>query len=248
MSIHISDEQKQLFRDEGYMILPGVIPHEQLEMLRGECARFMAQMDAEMDAMGVETLGITHKGNRYFVSLKHKESERLGEFLFGDVMAEVCRATLGPDAVLFYEQYVVKAAERGMKFGWHQDSGYVNSEHEPYLSCWCPLDDVSEENGTVSILPYSRAGTRDWVRHRPEAGTNDMVGYFGDDPGIQAQVPAGSVVAFSSTLFHRSGTNTTDKMRRVYLAQYARAPIAGADGNQFGLAEPFLQGGEVVSK
>lgn len=42
MSILISDEQKALFHDEGYMILPAVIPPEQLEMLRGECARFMA--------------------------------------------------------------------------------------------------------------------------------------------------------------------------------------------------------------
>lgn len=86
-------------------------------------------MDAEMERLGVETLGITHRNNRYFVSLKHQESPRLGEFLFGEVMAEVCRAALGPDAVLFYEQYVVKAAERGMKFGWHQDSGYPPKGH-----------------------------------------------------------------------------------------------------------------------
>jgi len=247
MSIEISDEQKQLFHDEGYLILPAVISADQLEMLRGECARFIGLMDAEMERLGVETLGITHKHNRYFVSLKHRESPCLGEFLFGEVMAAVCRATLGPDAVLFYEQFVVKAAERGMKFGWHQDSGYVNSEHEPYLSCWCPLDDVSVENGTVSLLPYSEAGTRSWVQHRHEEGSNDMIGYFGDKPGLPAMVPAGSVVAFSSTLFHRSGSNTTDQMRRVYLAQYAKEPIKGVNGEQFGLATPFLRGGQVVA-
>ncbi len=47
--------------------------------------------------------------------------------------------------------------------------------------------------------------------------------------------------------FHRSGSNTTDSMRRVYLAQYAKEPIRGANGEQFGLAEPFLKGGEVVA-
>ena len=40
-------------------------------------------------------------------------------------MADVCRATLGDTAYLFWEQYVVKGAEAGMKFSWHQDSGYV---------------------------------------------------------------------------------------------------------------------------
>ena len=55
---------------------------------------------------------------------------------------------------------------------WHQDSGYVGYDHKTYLTCWVTLDDVSEENGTVYLLPYSRAGTRDWVRHVKEEGTN----------------------------------------------------------------------------
>ena len=72
-------------------------------------------------------------------------------------MAQVAQATLGPNAYLFHEQWVIKGAEQGMKFAWHQDSGYVkfydnSTYHKPYLTCWCPLDDVSEENGTVYLL------------------------------------------------------------------------------------------------
>jgi ectoine hydroxylase-related dioxygenase (phytanoyl-CoA dioxygenase family) len=77
----------------------------------------------------------------------------------------VVRATLGETAYLFNEQYVVKAAEKGLKFGWHQDSGFVGYTHRPYLSCWCAIDDVTVENGTVYLLPYSRAGTRELVEH-----------------------------------------------------------------------------------
>ena len=59
----------------------------------------------------------------------------------------------------------MKGAEQGMKFAWHQDSGYVKwynptTEHKPYVTCWCTLDDVSEENGTVYLLPHSRGGTK----------------------------------------------------------------------------------------
>lgn len=28
-----------------------------------------------------------------------------------------------------------------------------SNPHKPYLTCWCTLDDVSEENGTVYVLP-----------------------------------------------------------------------------------------------
>ena len=78
-----------------------------------------------------------------------------------------------------------------MPFGWHQDSGFIPYPHRPYLTCWIPLDDVSESNGTVQLLPYSRAGTRDVVEHHPDHGTNDMICYTGHDPGDPVSDGAG---------------------------------------------------------
>jgi ectoine hydroxylase-related dioxygenase (phytanoyl-CoA dioxygenase family) len=48
----------------------------------------------------------------------------------------------------------VKAAEQGMPFSWHQDSGFIDHRHRPYLTCWIALDDMTEANGTVYLLPY----------------------------------------------------------------------------------------------
>ena len=246
--INISEDQKALYRDEGYMILERAVPDSYLELLRGQCQQAIDQMDARMDAEGGDTLGINHRGSRYFVSNCFKEQPILREFLFSELMAEVCRATLGDNAYLFWEQYVVKGAETGMKFSWHQDSGYVNyPDHKPYLTCWCALDDMSEANGTVHLLPFSRAGIRSWVQHIVEEGSNYKVGYFGSDPCITVEVPAGTIVAFTSLNFHSSGTNTTDKMRRVYLAQYSCEPITSADGSKlWGNAEPLLLNGEMA--
>ena len=57
--------------------------------------------------------------------------------------------------------------------------------------------------------------------------------------------PAGSIAVFSSTCFHRSGTNRTPNQRRVYLAQYSPEPIL-RDGKPPILAEPFLKAGQRV--
>ncbi len=244
-TVPVTDAQREQFAAEGYVVLDSVLSPEQLEALRGECARFVAAKDAEMDALGVDTLKLNPRGSRYFLSGYSRESAPLRAFLFSDLMAEVCRATLGPDVLLFNEQYVVKAAERGMSFGWHQDSGYVEREHRPYLTCWIPLDDVDKRNGTVYLLPYGQAGTRDVVPHRHDEATNDMVGYFGPEPGVPIVAPAGSIACFSSTVFHRSGANTTDRMRRVYVAQYSAEPIPDANPGTF--TDPFLSGGAVVA-
>ncbi len=46
---------------------------------------------------------------------------------------------------------------------------------------------------------------------------------------------------FSSRVLHRSGLNTTPKMRRIYLPQYSSAPILNEKGVPFYIAEPFPQ-------
>jgi hypothetical protein len=248
----VSAAQRDLYRNEGYMILPGVIPAGMLTMLREECSYYLGYYDSMMDAKGVQTEGISHRGKRYFINNRYRLSSRLWEFVFSPLMAEVAQAALGPDVFLFHEQWVVKGAEQGMKFSWHQDSGYVKwydptTKHQPYLTCWCTLDDVSEENGTVYLLPHSRAGTKDRIiNHTQEQGTNDLIGYTGPDPGDPMIVPAGSIVAFTSYNFHRSGPNKTNRMRRIYLPQYSSAPIHRPDGKPWAMATPFIRGGKVV--
>ena len=242
----ISPEHVRKFRDEGFFILEMVVSPSDLETLRGECQRLIDERDREMERLGVEKLDLDHLGRRYFVHA-YETSPAVRRFLLSDLMAQIAQATLGENVYLFNEQYVVKAAERGMKFGWHQDSGFIDYAHRAYLTCWIALDDVTEANGTVYLLPYSRAGTRDVVEHVRDQETNDLIGYFGDDPGEPLIVPAGSIACFSSTLFHRSGPNTTDRMRRIYLAQYSPEPILDEDRSApRHLAEPLLVAGERV--
>ena len=185
------------FCDEGYFVVEGVLPPTDLEMLRSECQRLVDERNGEMTRLGVDMLDLCHRGRRYFVHAYDK-SPAVRRFLFSDLIAQTAQAALGDTIYLFNEQYVVKAAERGMAFGWHQDSGFIPYPHPPYLTCWIPLDDVTEANGTVYLLPYPRAGTRDVVEHRRDEKTHDMIGYFGDDPGDPVVVPAGSIICFSS--------------------------------------------------
>ena len=244
--VRITQDQRDQFVEDGYIIIEDVIPAHFLTLLRDECQAFIDTVDAEMDAKGVDVIGINHRSKRYFVSNCFRDRPVLREFLFSDLMADVCRATLGDTAYLFWEQYVVKGAEQGMKFGWHQDSGYVGyPDHKPYLTCWCALDDMSEENGTVRVMPFSRVGIRSWVKHFDEPGTNDRIGYFGSDPGVPVIAPAGSIAAFTSVNFHCSGPNTTSRMRRAYLAQYSAEPLLSRHGDAlWGNAEPLLIDGQ----
>jgi len=247
MSAILTDQQMTQFQEEGFCIVKNVIPKELIERLKDECQRFIKEKDDEMDRKGVEVDEINHKGKRYFIALRYKDSKTMQDLIFGKEMEEITRKILGDNVYLFLEQFVVKAADKGMTFSWHQDSGYLDFKHKPYLSIWCPLDAVTEENGTVYLLPYKDAGTQDRIDHVLQEGTNDKIGYFGDNPGIPAVLEAGDVAIFSSTCFHRSGSNKTDKSRRVLLLQYSAEPILKKDGAPLYWAEPFVENGDNVS-
>jgi len=99
----------------------------------------------------------------------------------------------------------------------------------------------------VYLLPHSRGGTKDGiVEHTLDPETNDKIGYHGDDPGVAVEVPAGSIVAFDSYCLHRSGPNTVNQMRRVYLPQYSSHPIIKPDGKLRAWATPFVRNGQIV--
>jgi ectoine hydroxylase-related dioxygenase (phytanoyl-CoA dioxygenase family) len=243
----ITPEHEQQYRDEGYFILERVVPDEHLQILRDACDHLIELMHQEMDRLGTDHIHISHRGRRYHIAKKYAEAPRLSEFVFSDLAAAICRATIGPTAYLFYDQYVVKAAEKGIKFSWHQDSGYLGFPHRPYVTCWFAVDDMTIDNGTAYVLPFSTVGIRTLVEHVRDEATGDKIGYFGKEEGIPVVAPAGSVAVFSSLSFHRSGMNTTDKMRRAYVTQYSPEPILKPDGSgPMHLAVPFLKDGEVV--
>ena len=244
---YVTDAHRDQFQREGYFVLNAVVPQDLLVMLREECLYFIGYKDGQMDAADGEANDFNRQHQRYFIANLYRKSMRMHRFIFSDLMADICRATLGDEAYLFYEQWVVKGPERGAKFAWHQDSGYVGYEHKPYLTCWVTLDDVNEDNGTVYILPFSRADTRDTVEHSKDKGSSDLIGYRGDDPGDPVIAPAGSIAVFLSTVFHRSGTNTSPAMRRIYLPQYSSEPILRPDtGKPHSQAVPFLRDGRIV--
>ncbi|MBA62959.1 MAG: phytanoyl-CoA dioxygenase [Planctomycetaceae bacterium] len=243
----LTNADRRQYQQDGYFILQSVLSSDQLSLLRGACDTLIAAMHDEMDRLRTNHIHISHRNERYHIAKQYNLIPNLDSYVFSELMADICRATIGPNAYLFYDQYVAKAGEKGRPFSWHQDSGYLGFDHDPYVTVWTAVDDMTIDNGTVSLLPFSTMGSRDLKTHIRDQNSGDKIGYTGDKQGVTAIVPAGSIVVFSSLTFHRSGPNTTDRMRRAYVTQYSSAPIV-KPGHQepYHLAVPFLLNDTIV--
>ena len=246
----ITEAHKEHYRKEVFMIVPGYLSAAQLETVRNACDQSIHDLETDMRAKGVTRDRINVLGKKYFVLNPRKDQAVLNDIVFSGNAANVCRATIGDTAYLHNEQFVVKMTDTETSFAWHQDSGYSvyqggAARHKPYITFWIALDDMSVANGTISVLPFSRAASRELVEHVWVDEQNAMVGYQGDDPGDPVEVAAGTLVAFSSFLFHRSSANTTDKPRRSYFIAYTPELFTHAEVSKgiYSSGEPLLING-----
>lgn len=162
----------------------------------------------------------------------------------------VAAALLGSsDTRLFNDQYIVKPPHRHGRaldsscFQWHYDSqwcdGDCKANYRQYLSAWVALDDVSEDNGTLRMLPYAPSG--DGGTHRARAanypGINTLASPLddGDLDGRPLTMKAGSVAFFSDVVLHCSGPNLADVERRAWMPQFSDGPVFREDGKAVSL-------------
>jgi len=205
--------------EHGFAILPAWLDDDETSMLADVCDTLLSEPPD--DSMGGQGHDIGRGHDRRFLRHRHQDFSNLAAFILGPDMKAFLSPFIGETPHLFNEQFVVKGPKTGSAFGWHQDGGYVGFEHKPYISVWMAIDETTQDNGPVFVLPRNLRRDNEIVPHHWDPDAKEMVGYDGPDPGIGAVVPKGSIVLFSSVTLHRSSRNATDKARRAYLAQYS---------------------------
>lgn len=209
--------------EQGYTIFPDALEPDELAALSKVCDLLMAEPPD--DDMGGTAHDIGKGPDRRFLRHRHRDHPDLSAFVLGPSMRAFVSRFVGKTPYLFNEQFVVKGPKTGAAFAWHQDSGYVGFDHTPYLSVWIAVDETTRDNGPVHLLPRNLNRDTAVLPHQWDDQGKEMVGYDGPEPGVEAIVPAGSVVIFSSVTLHRSSPNITDAPRRAFLAQYSGEPI-----------------------
>lgn len=222
----LTPAQVSAFHDDGYVLVGDVFDPERLravaEAIHPHERRindFLHQVGGRFSLAAADALTITVHLSTF--------SEACRSLAFDPVVADLCHDLIGPDVRLYWDQAVYKLPHNPDVVPWHQDNGYAYVEPQDYLTIWAPLVDASVDNGTVWVVPGGhRRGTLAHVdtdlgrRCLPES----TVG------AVAVEVPAGSVVAFSSLTPHRTGPNHTDALRSAYILQYAPADAEILEG------------------
>jgi len=218
----VTDEQRQQFREQGYFLLPNAFAAAEIDALTERLDRFAEAHEAQLLARGAE--GISRPSEISFTSHLAEHDPQIMAFATQEAFISLATTLISPDVSLYWDQSVYKKPETHRDFPWHQDNGYTQIEPQEYLTCWVALVDANVQNGCIWVLPGSH--TDGVVEHRDTPIGKQC--YFGDDPGVAVELPKGGMAVFSSLLFHRSGPNLSNTIRKSYILQYSAADARNA--------------------
>jgi len=255
-TVQLSAETRDRFDTDGFAVLPDVVSPPLLNRLVEDLDALQAEVDEALSRRPDGRILISERGAITFAVHPVLRSDAARELARHPVLVGLAADLLGPDVNFYWDQAVYKQPERPRRFPWHQDSGYAFVEPQHYLTCWVALTDATVDNGCPWVLPGGhRAGTllHRWVDPLGLECFETATGSF------PAEVPAGGAVVFSSLTPHFTGPNTTESVRKAYIAQYAPVgvkilsgdPGAGEPTGKAGAEDPdrqfpVLRGGERV--
>lgn len=200
------------------------------ELLNRSCAVDM------MENLSMESLDRCREDVEYYFHCRLADSSMPSEdaniirYLLLTKLPRVLKLLIGgPMLFLFNENYIVKPPYTDVRFRWHRDceEQNVDSTQYPYWSLWCPIDAVTEENGSLTV--GSNCKICDYWYDQQNACLRWVNEYTSSAEKVLSLSPS-SIVILSCDLVHSSGCNNTGYYRRVLYVQYSPRVVYSMGG------------------
>lgn len=224
----LSTEQTERFRDEGYLILDPCLEEGEVEALR-ERVRGIADGEVDFPEASVEyEPGATGRRMKHLRKINHPS--RHDPFFVDHArhprILEAMIDLLGEDLKLFGDQLFMKPPG-GIEKTYHQDCPYFPVRPMEVITAWVALDEVTEENGCMYVVPGShKLGA---VDHSEPWMVGDRQDMKIPDAAIDRErerpvtLRAGGCSFHHGLIQHRSGPNRTQTFRRGLATHYMTA-------------------------
>jgi phytanoyl-CoA hydroxylase len=231
----ITPQQVASYRENGFLAVEHVFTPAEMQEARAAVEELVERARAVTEHTDVYDLEPGHSAESPRVRrLKAPIAAHpvFGRLARSERLLDVVAALIGPAIRLHGNKLNMKSAEYGSPVEWHQDFAFYPHTNDDVLAVGIALDDCTEENGCMLMVPGS---------HRGPIFDHHQEGYFvgAVDPeregidlsrAVPVTVPAGGVSLHHCRTLHGSATNTSSQPRRLFLLELAAAdawPLAG---------------------
>lgn len=254
----LSDRQVAAYTRDGYLDGGPLLTVAEVEELRAEFDRVIAERDRQDIPQPVQIANWGSDGLELWQVINiFQASPAYARLLRHPRLAAMLGQLAGGPVHLWHDQIQYKPAGHGGVNWWHQDAPYwtVLAPKDSLLTAWIALDEVSLDNGCMSMVPGSHRWG-DTIDHLHACGERSrdfwrsLGEMHGDEPVrvVPRPVALGGVHFHHALTWHGSHENRSARPRRaiavhVQTARTVYDPRSGHPCEKFITAKP----GEAVT-
>ncbi|XP_077980215.1 phytanoyl-CoA dioxygenase, peroxisomal-like [Glandiceps talaboti] len=230
----LTDEQADFYSENGFLIIPKLVPQEKLDKYRQCFERICMEKNPSPE---LEILRDVSLAKSNFVGVK--PVTRLAYFHDIPELMEYCKLPevlkyvecfTGPDIMSFHTMIINKPQDPGTKSSrhpMHQDLYYFPFRPaERLVASWTAMEKIDTQNGCLAVLPGThKERLREHVFPNWEGGVNSMylgiLGYSPHHHRVHLIMEAGDTVFLHPRVIHGSGMNKSTRTRKCISSHFA---------------------------
>ena len=154
----LTDEQVELFHQQGFLSGIKLFDDNQLETLRSELTEFFDSTHVGHELWHEYHSNESGDPDRVLFHALGAWRMRVGfhDILWNPAFLVPASQLLGGSVRFWHDQLFCKPAKHGGNVAWHQDYSYwTRTRPMAHLTCWTGLDPATRENGCLQYIPGS---------------------------------------------------------------------------------------------
>ena len=232
----LSDAQIEKFWRDGYLVAENAVSGEQLGRLQESVHQWVEESRAHDTPFGEPTvdgrprfdMGEEHCAQRPALRRVNNPSEisaHYNDVMRNSSMVDMVADLIGANVKYHHCKINLKLPGSHTVVAYHQDFSYTPHTNDDIVTALLMLDDVSEENGCLMVVPGSHRG--------PQYSLFDGATFTGFvDPEQERALKArevavtgkaGDVCLMHTRLLHGSAPNLSDRPRGLFICVYTAA-------------------------
>lgn len=218
----LTEEQSAFYRENGYVVVPGMFTAEEAAAYRKECHALAERLMTYRDIDATWGSAAEAGGGRGVTALQHCHDVQFHSAAFARLIVDerltgAAASIIGPNVQLHHTKMFIKPPEKGSPFPMHQDVPYFPHDRHSMIAAILHFDDAPIEKGCVRVVPGSHK--RGPLPHLKEGGWHLPAEAYPVEKATPVPARAGDALFFSYLTIHGSGINTSQEARTTLLVQ-----------------------------
>lgn len=217
----LTAEQTEQYREEGFLLVRGLLSPEEAAELREEVHAAFRRVEVSPEGAWRSAREVAGDVPPKLQGMHDMQfaSAAFSRVLVDDRFTSVAAGVLGGDNVqLHHTKAFVKPPEQGAPFPMHQDHPFFPHAGHRVAAAIFHLDAAPESKGCVRLVPGSHR--RGPLEHVEEGSWHLPVDDWPLSSAVPVEAEAGDVLFFSYLMVHGSGINRSNEVRTTWLVQF----------------------------